>query len=690
MPKRFYWTTYWKLSQDPFSEEPLYYSMAGFNKLLVRYRPLEEVDEIISGIHQHKDRLIRRRYYIIGLRGMGKTTLFNYIMWKVVNKPSLRLLPIYVNNLHVKEPSDTFDPAKDPEKLRLNFCLRTIENLFNVVLHTLKRIGVLSEDLAAFFEDRRRQYYDKKGQGMIDQSTSEQLLLEYLHRLREAFDMFILMYDELDKIDDYHVVLRFLRSSQGLFERLSPYGCVIFLSGVPEFAHMLRKSEYSGVSGYEITIHPWSFNDAKTLIRSRLNYVMFTGVFPFQRGVVEEICSRAEGRPRLIQKYAREALIWTAYRRIRKIDVGFMRNLIWRDESVKRFREEIRQSKDLEEASQKLRSVYNPDKDDPSLYFILTKIFETSRIFKLPPSKLREEYGIDMDMNKFERLIQLLKQYKVINERWSQRKRYYVLESKIQHLFDYVKGVLKESIEYLPQVIKMSSQEVRALQPAFNLRNETLKILIANSNRRFRKVDLAKEIITSPDAKNRALVYYKVASEKELLSKLKLGLTKVLYKLHKESNVTKLLIGRSNFYQFSETATEMEFAKNLRLNEEVFKNFQSAINSFRSADYDGAITVLRLAVENSLRNLAEFCKVGLPSRSKEDTLGPINDRLYNAKIYDQGLKTMIIAFATQVNPIAHGRVKLKSADRAKLLIEQAKMIIRELYLIKKNVRVKNS
>jgi len=124
-------------------------------------------------------------------------------------------------------------------------------------------------------------------------------------------------------------------------------------------------------------------------------------------------------------------------------------------------------------------------------------------------------------------------------------------------------------------------------------------------------------------------------------------------------------------------------AISLRLDEDVLQNFQSAMSTFKQNDLCGSIPLLRLSVENSLRHLAEICEIPPPEKTKLDTLGPINDRLYENKIYDQGLKSMIDAFKIEADPIAHGAVKLEDPERAKNLIERAELIIKSIYLIKK-------
>jgi len=667
---------------DPFSEEPLYYNSANFEKLLVRYAPVEEVDEILADLYKEKRRLMRRRYYVIGLRGMGKTTILNYIVRKTLERPSERIMAIYANNLHIKDPGDPIDPARDSEKLRLNFCLRTIEALFNTILHVLR---MYTSEYSSF-EKIRAKYFELKGKLSIDQATAEALLKEYLNRLKKDFDVFILLYDELDKIDDYNTVLRFLRSSQGLLETLSEYGCVLFLCGVPDFSKMLRSSEYSGVGGHEIWIHTWSVQDAKALIKSRLDYALFTGEFPFRDKVIETICSKAEGRPRLIQSQARDSLIWGAYARLKVIDEKFLDSLMWEDTSIARFKADTHTSKELQEAVNILRRIYDPDRDDPSAYFVLMKIFEAERIFSLSTTGLREKYGIDMEISQFERLVHLLKEFDAVNERQSGGKKYYVLNGKLARLFSYVRNVLKQSLEYLPRAIKMDLAEIKEPKLEFNLRNEVTKILVMNPQRRYGRAELAKEIMNNPGAKTRALEHYRVASDRDLKSKLMSALATVLHVLQKDGAVIQVARGQRISYQFSEAVEEISWAKTLRLDEDVLQNYQSAINTFKQGDLSGSIPLLRLAVENSLRHLAEVRQIELPDKAKLDTLGPINEILYQAKIYDQGIKTMIAAFNIEAGPISHGKVKLEDTERAKNLVERAQMIIRNIYIIKKSSR----
>lgn len=684
-----YWVDYWGIAQDPFTEEPLISTGEGFDKLLVRYAPIDEIDQILENLDKHRERILRRRYYIIGLRGMGKTTLFNYIIrvllkQKVVNG----ILPIYVNNVHVKEPGDITDPSKDPNKLRLNFCLRTIEAIFETVLHTLKDLGLLKRNTEEFFLERRRKYFELKGKVQIDQASAENLLKEYLNQLRSDFDIFCLLYDELDKIDDHMVVLRFLRSSQGLFESLSRYGCIIFVSGVPAFRDLLFTSEYSGVGGHEISIHPWLPEEAGLLIHTRLKFAMLKGRIPFTAAVIKQICRQAEGRPRFIQRMARESLVWAAYSDVKNIDDHFLQQLLWKTESTQKFLSEIRTSDTLGKAVATLEKIYNPDRDDPSNYFILLRIYEAGRFFVSSNRELAENYGIDIGEERFRRAISLLLILDAIKKRRAGGKDYYVLHKNLQYVFDHVNKNIKESLEYLPRIIRLQGPEIQVPEEEFSLREETLRILNQNPQKRFGRVDIARAIMKNHEAKKRAHGHYVVASERELEIKLKAALPRVLKSAYRKGFVSKFWVGRRNMYQWRTKFVDPQFFEGVRLDEEILKKLESIGQSFLAHDYDGAVTLMRHAVEISLRKLSRHYAVELPQKHKEDTLGPINDRLLQNKVYDQNLHSMIVSLKIQADPVVHGRVNIGSYDQARVVLDLGRIIIRRIYRIRKNTKAK--
>ena len=98
----------------------------------------------------------------------------------------------------------------------------------------------------------------------------------------------------------------------------------------------------------------------------------------------------------------------------------------------------------------------------------------------------------------------------------------------------------------------MDLTEVKESKIEFNLRNEVMKILMTNPQRRYRRSEFVKEIMSNLDAKTRALEYYKVASERELKSKLMSALATVLRKLQKEGIIVEVVRGNRTSYQFSE------------------------------------------------------------------------------------------------------------------------------------------
>jgi hypothetical protein len=396
---------------------------------------------------------------------------------------------------------------------------------------------------------------------------------------------------------------------------------------------------------------------------------------------MEDICTKAQCRPRLIQGQAKDALIWGAYNSLKVIDDKFIDAVIWDESLVSRFKTDLKATFTFQQAAAILRRVYDPDRDDPAIYFLLMKTYEHVR---LRTGKLKELYGIDMDFSQFERLMYLLKEYDAVVEGSVTGKKYYVLNEKLERLFSHIKKNLGGSLEYLPRVVKMDFAEIHDTKIVFNLRTEVTKVFVMNPGRRFTKSELIKEIMRNSEAKARAQEYYQASIDDFLCAKMRLAIGTVLNRMKKEGAAIELKSGNRLSYQYSEPLEEITWAQSLKVDEDVIQNLQSAFKTFNSGDFCGAMPTLRQSVEKALRHLADAQKIALSDKPSRDTLGPINERLFAEHIYDQSIKTMVDAFAMEVNPIIHGAIELKNIERTKNLFERAQLIIQEIYQIKRS------
>ncbi|RLJ02744.1 MAG: hypothetical protein DRP11_02645, partial [Candidatus Aenigmatarchaeota archaeon] len=71
-----YGLKYWGIEGDPFSPQPLYWRMPYSDDFLVETRGVHSASEMIEEIC---DTEIPKRIYVVGPRGMGKSTILHYV-----------------------------------------------------------------------------------------------------------------------------------------------------------------------------------------------------------------------------------------------------------------------------------------------------------------------------------------------------------------------------------------------------------------------------------------------------------------------------------------------------------------------------------------------------------------------------------------------------------------------------------
>jgi len=662
---------------DPFSGEPLSYTDDGIERLIVHTEPLRRTVSILNEIGVPT---LNRRYYVIGQRGMGKSTLLNFIIRTLLRSVSIRkVLPVFVN---------TVTEGKDPESLRLNFVTSTIESLFQVILMDLKRSGYLNEEVLSKFARLRRNYFDQKGSAKIDSRTAEEFLYHLLAMLNDfGIKQFLLLYDELDKIDSYTIVLEFIRKSQSLMENLvGKYGCTVFISGIPDWISLLSKDEYSGVRGESISLEPWLPEDAMKLINLRLKYSTY-GKFetPFSDEAVKEICERGQGRPRRILELAKALLIWGAGQKKRYFEKDFCAKIFWRDDSVTRFYDALSSEDVLLSGYNKLKRIYDPDKDDPAAYYLLTLIYSVEKYADLPLSELRKRYGIDMDELVYKSLLTRLEAVDAI-KRSVEAFPYYSVTKELKGLFQYVTRTLAESLEYLPQVIKMHKPGIAEIVEEFSLRQECIAVLSNAPAKTFHVNNIVKAILENPDARQRAGRFYsaegKELSEDELSTRLKIGMRAVLRKLTDEGYVLRQQKGRRLVYRWFPKYIDVSGFKDLPVDEGVIKDLEAAGQNFGSGLYDPAISNCRSAVENALRVLYKTVKKQPCPRNW--VLDNLNQFFLDNKVYDRGLHSLILGFCQQTNPVVHREVVGVQEETARVLLDLAQNIVKQIFKIRRD------
>jgi hypothetical protein len=82
-----------------------------------------------------------------------------------------------------RESDKSVNPETDIGKLRRNLCLRSVEALFDTILHELGGHGDIDRALYTQLEERKKTYYDKIGAERIGLFTAERLYRDVLHDL---------------------------------------------------------------------------------------------------------------------------------------------------------------------------------------------------------------------------------------------------------------------------------------------------------------------------------------------------------------------------------------------------------------------------------------------------------------------------------------------------------------------------
>ncbi|HUV54830.1 MAG TPA: hypothetical protein VMW03_06455 [Candidatus Krumholzibacteriaceae bacterium] len=667
-----YWKKFWNLFGDAFANEPLSFNDDGIERLIVYTEPIEKIQSILRSINYAT---LTKRYYLVGQRGMGKTTLINYFIRQLLNNFHIdRILPISIN---------TITEAKDSNLLRLKFLQSTIESLFEMIIIDLSRINYEDHSLIEKFTDLRKKYLNQKGIGGIDITTAEQLLYHLLSTLEKSrINSFIVFYDELDKIDDYNMVLDFLRKSQSLIENLTgKYGCTVLFAGIPEWMKLLSTDEYSGVRGEVISLNPWTPEDVQKLIELRLLYsIIGNYINPFTFEVIEKITAQAQGRPRKILEHAKAMLIWGANNKIRKFEIDTCDKLFWDNSAILRLYIEISSEKVLNTGLEKLRLIYDPDIDDPFLYEILTLIYRVKKYPLIRYSDIRKRYGIDIDEASHKRILSRLEAMNAIYKRTEANSSFYVINGEIGILFDYITENLNESLDYLPYVIKTRKPEI-VQKIDFSLRNQIIKVLENKPTVEFSLKEIISEILSNPNALSKARLYYnsddQIPSDSELKKKMSLGGRSVLNKLVRQGYVLRNQKNKINQYRWLPQYINIGEFSHLPVHDDVIRDLEAAGQNLNVGLYDPCVSTCRSAIENSLRKLYNNkMKKQCP---RNVTIDMLNQQMFDNKVYDRGLNSLIKGFTVQTNPIVHREVTNIGEDTAKALFDMTQAIVREIF-----------
>jgi len=414
----------WKMNPGiPFYIDPLKFedNSDNLSKLFVKNsyleRIIQEINQIINSMEGSN-----KRIYIIGERGMGKSTLLNYL-YKLYMKDNNLVLYCDILGGRVNENAD------------YNF-LYSIFNGFQ------KSIAYLPKELEKF-KKRILTENNKFGKTVQLQSFLDQLINDISKKVK-----IIILIDEFDKKNP-DLALEVLSNIQNFLNKKNVF---YIFAGTPKWLDMLDVQDYSGLDGKRFRLKTWDLDTTEKVIKRRLAIKLIYEEI-FRNDALNEIVKKGEGIPRYILMRVNEILIEAGKRKIEKIDLKFVKDFgFWSLNSIEKFKKFLINNKKERDIWHKLIQEKIIIRDTPakeSPLSILIAIYKYNFIIKDPDQNTREKLGINLLENDFKNAIKKLIELSIIEER---NKKYSLLQLK--HSFEYIKMDLNENSIYIPYIIQ--------------------------------------------------------------------------------------------------------------------------------------------------------------------------------------------------------------------------------------------
>lgn len=329
------WYKKWQGSL-PYSVEELSFNHSEFNSLLVTNESIKAAEKLLSGINK----TMGRTYYIIGNRGVGKSTSLNYMMrWNLdihySNKSN------YVDAICILCPIPRTSSPKNDRELS--------ENIMIGIFGGIKK-SFTQDEVKNFLRNNYREIFDavtnkilefdeKKGEFRHQQL--EDCINEILLKFSECYPNIILLIDDLDKTEDVNMALKALWSYQALFNDWKrSYRVILVISGKEEWIYSFEDiAEYSGIKGTNIALNDWKASDTEKLLKKRLETLQIIPS-PFTEEAYFKFEELGIITPRDILTTSEKVLNRAAKTRVHKIGPSLIEEIYyWNMKKIKSLRE---------------------------------------------------------------------------------------------------------------------------------------------------------------------------------------------------------------------------------------------------------------------------------------------------------------------------------------------------------------
>jgi len=412
----------WRKSPGiPFFIDPLKFEddSIDLSKLFIKNTYLES---IIDNIHQIINDINGfRRIYIIGERGMGKSTLLNYLFMDLLKR---KYFPLYCDIIGGSSEGDT----------DYNFLYSIIDGFQKSIEYIPEKLGelknVLNEDIYK-----------------IEKTAQLQSFLERIIKKASKYMKVIILIDEFDKKKP-DIALRVLSNLQNFLNKKNVF---YIFAGTPKWLDMLDFQDYSGINGKKFRLKSWDLDTTKKAIKRRLEIkLIFEDII--RDNALREIIKKADGIPRYILMRVNDILIEGGKRKKNEIDLKFIKEFgFWNLNSIEEFKKFLLNNKKERNLWQRLvkeNIIIRDVSARESSLSILIAIFKHTSIIIDPDQVSREKLGINLNDYDFKNAIKKLKYLRIIEER---NKKYTLL--LLRHSFEYINDDLGENLIYLPYII---------------------------------------------------------------------------------------------------------------------------------------------------------------------------------------------------------------------------------------------
>lgn len=303
---------FWRLNTYPrFDVHPLKFEERVDWEYFVKTRSKSLIDEHIPKFKSGS----LRSYLFTGARGIGKTTLMNYLYNRFISEieKENHFCISYKFPKHILKEGSANEIMQITFTYMLNAIHESLQAPYNI--HKMQ-MGDLIEKFNSHYENG----FDN------DLRKNVELITKTFDIISNFYNRTFLFIDEYDKIEEERLTHKILSDLQGFFEEhIWNKNVVVFWSGHHGWAQFIK--DISGIFDKEIPLRKWTLEETCELISNRLRPIStlseFTNDYYFENAALKYIYEENNAHPRYVLGCC-DKLFYHAYeKKIRPINYHF-------------------------------------------------------------------------------------------------------------------------------------------------------------------------------------------------------------------------------------------------------------------------------------------------------------------------------------------------------------------------------